>query len=333
MEKKIVINMGVDVGNSDTKTPITTTPSGYSESLSKPFGVKDVLLYQGKFYAPSERRFPYVKDKTTSERAFILTLFGIAKEIIVLCEKNGIKKEDYQQYIADIQVVNLCVGLPPAHMHMLRSKTIDYYREKFSDGIQFQYMDYEFNLKLGLLLVAPQDYAALLCVIGVKGDKSIPNTFKEYYAVDIGGATVDVVPIRSNRPIVEECISLEVGTILMYDKIQNIIEENYGVEVSQSNIEDVLRDEPTIIADEIITCIKQSAADWFNNIIEILNQRGVHFQTNPIVFVGGGAKLFKEAIASNKIIKKSEFFGDVNSNALGYKKYVTKKAAITEKAS
>ena len=44
----------------------------------------------------------------------------------------------------------------------------------------------------------------------------------------------------------------------------------------------------------------------------------------PIVFIGGGAKLFREEILTNKAIKKSEFIGNANSNALGYQKFIKK---------
>ena len=321
--------IGVDVGNYDTKTALSSTPSGYSKSEDKPFGVKECIFYNGMYYAPSERRFPYTKDKTKDERAFILSLFGIAKEIIEVCKRKddqNEKQDNYQDEISKIDVVNLCVGLPPAHMHMLKDKTISYYKEMFGDGIEFNYNQYTFKLKLNLLLVVPQDYAALSCVIGKKNDKTIPNVYKEYYAIDIGGATVDVVPIRNNVPIVDECISLELGVLLMYDKIQNQVEEKFGISISQNNIEDVLREEPTIIDDEVVDGVKEGAAGWFENIINILNQRGIPFRTSPVVFVGGGAKLFKTAIEKNTVIKKYEFFGNANANAIGYKKFVERMA-------
>lgn len=69
-------------------------------------------------------------------------------------------------------------GLPPAHMHMLKDKTISYYKEMFGDGIEFNYNQYTFKLKLNLLLVVPQDYAALSCVIGKRTTKLFQTCIK-----------------------------------------------------------------------------------------------------------------------------------------------------------
>ena len=316
--------VGVDIGNYDIKTPHTVTPSGYSVKECVPFGVDEYIKLGDKYYIPSEERFPYVKDKTQNERAFVFTLFGIAKEMFRTFDKSSIKgKDKIQKEINDYGTVNLGVGLPPAHMHMLKEKTVAYYKEMFEKYPTFEYKGFSFNLKLGLIGVVPQDFAALTCVIG-NGEKNIPNTFKEYYAADIGGATVDIVPIRNNAPLVEKCVSLELGVLLMYDKIQNYVEENYGISLSNTYIEDVLRNEPTIIDDDIVEAIKNIAAQWLENIIEVFSQRGISFQAMPIVFIGGGAKLFREEILNNKVIKKSEFIGNANSNALGYQKFIKK---------
>ena len=57
--------------------------SGLTESEVQPFG-KDVLKYRGKYYQLSDQRIPYHRDKSEDPRFFVLTLFGIAKEIEAL---------------------------------------------------------------------------------------------------------------------------------------------------------------------------------------------------------------------------------------------------------
>ena len=71
------INIGVDVGNFDTKSQNTVTPSGFVEYSDVPFGVKEYLELDGKFYAQTPKRFTYVKNKATNENMYILTLMRI----------------------------------------------------------------------------------------------------------------------------------------------------------------------------------------------------------------------------------------------------------------
>ena len=70
--------IAIDHGNKQIKTvhakPFT---SGLIQSDAPGFGT-DYLAYQGKFYALTDQRIPYRRDKTEDERFFILTLFAIA---------------------------------------------------------------------------------------------------------------------------------------------------------------------------------------------------------------------------------------------------------------
>lgn len=69
--------IAIDHGNKQIKTvhakPFT---SGLIQSDAPGFGT-DYLAYQGKFYALTDQRIPYRRDKTEDERFFILTLFAI----------------------------------------------------------------------------------------------------------------------------------------------------------------------------------------------------------------------------------------------------------------
>lgn len=79
MNEKIII--GVDNGNKQTKTATQIYTSGLSKSDTEPLMTKEWIKYQNQYYALSPQRNTYLKDKTTNEAAFILTLFAIATEI------------------------------------------------------------------------------------------------------------------------------------------------------------------------------------------------------------------------------------------------------------
>lgn len=62
------------------KTAEEVFTSGFVESDLKPV-LGEYLEYNGKFYSLTGERIPYMRDKTLDDRFFILTLFGIGKEL------------------------------------------------------------------------------------------------------------------------------------------------------------------------------------------------------------------------------------------------------------
>lgn len=66
--------IAIDHGNKQIKT-VHATPftSGLIQSDALGFGT-DYLAYQGKYYALTDQRIPYRRDKTEDERFFILTV-------------------------------------------------------------------------------------------------------------------------------------------------------------------------------------------------------------------------------------------------------------------
>ncbi len=318
--------IGVDVGNSDTKTPHKSTTSGYKKYAKVPYGAEEVLTYNNSVYVPTLTRFSYVKDKTADEKCFILTLIAIAKEIYSSIKVEGKTKEEVQDEISKYTDLYLGVGLPPAHMATLSENLVKYYEQNFSDKIDFNYEGYDFSLSLKKLGVYPQDYAAVLA-FNAKED-FITRKYKTYYAIDIGGYTVDVVPIHLNRPQVEGCKSLELGILKMYSHIASDMNRDFGINVEYDKIEDVLRGEATIFNEEEVAFINNAAQAWTDSIINHLREDGLEFNSNPVVFLGGGSKLLKKNIKNNKLIRLCDFISDPKANAKGYRKILLQEAQI-----
>ena len=74
------ITIPLDHGNRNMKTAEEVFTSGFVESDLKPV-LGEYLEYNGKFYSLTGERIPYMRDKTLDDRFFILTLFGIVKEL------------------------------------------------------------------------------------------------------------------------------------------------------------------------------------------------------------------------------------------------------------
>lgn len=94
----------IDHGNRNLKTENHVFTSGIIESDCRPV-LGEYMYYNGRYYALSDQRIPYMRDKSNDERFFILTLFGIAKEA---------EKQLLNQKEISLQV-GLPVGLPPKH--------------------------------------------------------------------------------------------------------------------------------------------------------------------------------------------------------------------------
>lgn len=347
-----ILNIGLDIGNSDVKTSLSTTPSGYSEYKRIPYGANEALIFNGINYVPDIERFPYARDKTVDEKCFILSLFGIAKEIVTLLSKKCDSAEEVQKKINNISHINLGVGLPPAHISNLRESLESYYKENFGEGISFSYMTedvrkkksndllmyggtYSFNLALNFVGVYPQDLAAALIAPSLQKKRDDETYFTNrysvsgYYAIDIGGFTVDVVPIINKRPRVSECVSLEYGVLRLCGEIEKIINREYDINLSDAQIQNVLMNEQTALPSQVIETIEDVAADWVTKIINQIRRGGLEFNATPVIFLGGGSVLLKNQIESNKMIKQCEhtFITTVNANACGFKAFVQSEAA------
>lgn len=313
-------NFGIDVGNSDTKSVHTTLPTGYKVCAALPYNAPDYLMIDNKYYVSDLVRFPFEKDKSTNERCFYLTLMSIAKEILFLIEKKGVTdKEEIQKEISKYERINLGVGLPPAHMSALKKALHDYYIDFFKNLSLFEYNGFTFKFTLENLRVYPQDYAAVVMHQSKKAD-FISKVFEDYYAVDFGGYTVDVVPVMNGAPIAHNSISLPLGILKMYEEIITTVERDFSLPLKQNLIEAVLKGKPTILPDNVVAFICAFARDWSNKIINELRQAGVEFEVYPVIFLGGGFLLLKTYILENKLIRKYDIIANPNTNACGYKR-------------
>jgi plasmid segregation protein ParM len=161
----------MDHGNRNIKTNNFTYTSGLEESdIRPPLG--EYLHYKGKFYTLTEKRIPYMRDKSIDERFFILTLFGIGMESEKqLCYRSG-----------DILRIELPVGLPPKHFGSLYAKFEEYFQR--DEVIKFAFRGKEYNVYIENAMAFPQDFAAAMTVYNdINDGKAI--------VIDLGGFTLD----------------------------------------------------------------------------------------------------------------------------------------------
>ena len=147
--QKIIVP--IDHGNRNMKTEHKIFTSGFLEGDCRP-ALGEYLQYDGRYYALTEQRIPYMRDKTLDDRFFILTLFAVAME----AEKQMLNAKDTL-----LQAV-LPVGLPPKHYGALYRKFEDYFKDR---GIQqFIYKGIPYRVEIVETAAFPQDYAAAMTV-------------------------------------------------------------------------------------------------------------------------------------------------------------------------
>ena len=76
-----MIIIGIDHGYYAIKTRQVSFPSGIIRYDYEPYTMQNVLQYQGKYYVCGTGRQTLVKNKTSNDNYYLLTLAAIAEEI------------------------------------------------------------------------------------------------------------------------------------------------------------------------------------------------------------------------------------------------------------
>lgn len=289
--------IAIDHGNYAIKTPHTAFLSGISEHKVQPPLAEEVVEYGGSYWTLSGKRLPYMRDKTRDSRFFVLTLFAIGREL----ERRG--------SLLPFEQIDLAVGLPPEHYGMLRDKFAQYFRRGV---VKFTYKEQPVHLDIRRVLVYPQAYAAVIPQSG-----QLLKTSR-VFIVDIGGFTTDVLLLRSGKPDLQFCRSLESGVITMDNAIIGKVNAQYDRMVDDELISDVLLGRETILPQEVKQAIQEAAKTHAKDILDQLRELGVDLRTNPAIFIGGGSSLFRPLLEGSPMVAKADFVEDPKANAIGY---------------
>lgn len=291
--------IAIDHGNKQMKTAHKTFSSGLCESDTRPPFGENVLFYKGKYYTLSEQRIPYMRDKTTDERFFILTLFAIAFELRFLrCPANE---------VTDVQ---LAVGLPPAHYGTQYQRFEKYFLER---GVTEYDLDGRtYRIRISGAMCFPQAYAAVMPVY-----PRIQQLSKAV-VVDIGGFTADYLLIKNGQADLSVCDSLENGVITLYNRIKSKVNADYDLLMDESDIDAVLQDRPYEYSEAIVRLIKDQAQLFIDDLFGKLRERMIDLRTGKAIFVGGGSILLCRQIEASGKVGSTIFVNEISANTKGY---------------
>lgn len=324
--------IAVDTGNRCIKVPdISPFTAGlFCSGTVPPTASSDTIYYNKKFYSLSEERGEYLRDKTTSEKYFILTLFAIAKRI--LAKQPG--QDAYEKEVI------LALGLPPSHCtQSMKMK----YKKYFSNGgqpIEFTYNDVYFRIHIAYpenpenhpedlkdptkcgVYVFTQGHAAAM--LRIKEILEYPQS----YVVDIGGYTTDIIRLnREKGPSggyrmktdASQCESLNMGVIHLFNEIKRRVSESVGDGLSETIIDAIMQGQYKLPDDEVMKIISEESVQYAKKIIDTLADKGISLRFAHPVFIGGGASvLHNQLVDACPNGEKATFIPQLTANAEGY---------------
>jgi len=273
--------------------------SGLRESdIRPPFG-DDILKYKGKYYTLSDQRIPYMRDKSTDDRFYILTLFAIAFEL-----------EDRGYRDPDVLPVSLLIGLPPAHYGAQYERFEKYFMRGDVDEFEFHGRKHEIYIREATAY--PQAFAAAMPVFGRI------NTFSKVTVIDIGGFTADYLLIKNGQADLSVCDTLENGVIILYNQIIGKINSEMDMLLEETDIDAILKDEPNEYGDDVKHIVFDAAQIFINDLFGKLRERMIDLRSGKTVFVGGGSILLRKQIEASGKVASPIFVDKISANAKGY---------------
>lgn len=290
--------IAIDHGNAEIKTVHDRFVSGYKSFVERPAMAADAIRYNDAYYALSGARLNYRFDKTINDDYYILTLFAIAKEMVLA----GVDKADIQ----------LAVGLPPRHHGKLKDRFAAYLvREK--RPVQFWYNDRTLDFSVTGCWVFPQAYGAM---ISMANDDPAIKAMQNYVLIDIGGYTVDVIIFRNRQIVMDKVYSLPHGIIKLLNMVSEELEANTGTAPDEAMIENVIAGRDNDLPSSEKSYIKKATAKYVDDMLTAIEyENGVNIHRAPAFFTGGGAILIKDFLPRDENMRVIE---DPLANVKGF---------------
>lgn len=292
--------IGIDHGYGMMKTANNMFTTGLTEYEKEPYTMQDVVKFNGKYYVCGSGRQTLIRDKTSDDSYYILTLAAIAKE---LCIRGVGTKAN----------VTLAVGLPLTSFGRDKDKFIKYLKRTMLQPVRFEFEGITYKVTIDDVKAYPQGYSAIADYIDkLKKEPSV-------IICDIGSWTVDVMRIDEGTPNAETCRSLELGIIRMIDKTLEEVRRNTGLSITAPQVEQILKNQQCSIDEKAKSIIINQGKAYVNKIFRTLTESGLDVAAVPIIFIGGGALFIKQNIGNNRVCSMS-VVEDIRANAIGYEK-------------
>ena len=292
--------IAIDHGNKQMKVSGGKVfTSGLHESDTRPPFGDDILKYKDKYYTLSEKRIPFMRDKSADDRFYILTLFAIAFEIESAdCHDDGLMR------------VQLIAGLPPAHY----GAQFERFEKYFKRGVveDFEFHNKTFRIFIDEVTTYPQAFAAAMPVYGYIS--ALPKVM----VIDIGGFTADYLLIRNGQPDLSACDTLEHGVIILYNQVTAKVNSELDILLDENDVDAILRGTTNDYSVDVRRTVNDTARVFISDLFGKLRERSVDLRSGKTVFVGGGSILLRKQIEESGKVASPMFVDKIFANAKGY---------------
>ncbi|MCL1821161.1 MAG: ParM/StbA family protein [Oscillospiraceae bacterium] len=292
--------IAIDHGNKQIKLPEGRVfTSGLRESDARPPFGEDILKYKGKYYTISDKRIPFLRDKSVDDRFYILSLFAAAYEI-----------EDSGRYEPGLITVHILCGLPPSHFGTQYERFEKYFKRGAVE--EFEFRDKKFKIYIKEATAFPQAFAAAMPVYG------LINSYPKVMVIDIGGFTADYLSIRNGQADLTVCDSLEHGVIILYNQITARVNSDLDLLLDESDIDAILKGEHNNFNSDVKRIVNETAQTFISDLFGKLRERAIDLRSGKTVFVGGGSILLRKQIEAFGKVASPIFVDKISANAKGY---------------
>ena len=294
--------VGIDHGYYAIKTKHVSFPSGIIEYDYEPYTMQNVLQYRGRYYVCGTGRQMLVKNKTSNDNYYLLTLAAIAEEIK---HRKAERKTE----------VILAVGLPLSSFGREKQGFREYLLRK-EQPVSFLYESEWYEIQIKDVKLFPQGYSAL--ALHPEYLKNEPSVL----LVDVGGWTVDLMRLDNGVPNAATCRSLELGVIRCMDEILEQIRRNTGLSVTETQVERILQGKPCSMPAEVVSLIERQGRLYIEKILSAITEAGFDLRAVPSIFMGGGTAIFQHRVSNQDRLCRPIYLTDVHANAAGYERIV-----------
>lgn len=291
--------VGIDHGYKNMKTHNCIFPTAITKLSARPDDLEDILEFNGVCYTISGRPVSSVenRDKSGSEEFYLLTLPALAKELTFRNKQAGLLKPFE---------VCLAVGLP----YKWYDSQKDGFRRKIMSNpeLKFSFEGKKYHIHLADTKVYMQGTSAL-----ITGNKECRDGYK--LVVDIGGETVNIIPMENGKVIREECRIISSATIALMNRIREGVETKFYETIRENEVIQIIRRGKKHTSDEIDQFIQDQLIEYCQDVERKLSGFGFNLKRSDLVYEGGGAAIFKN-FSERK--EKVFYITDLCANARGY---------------
>ncbi|MNT54763.1 hypothetical protein D3C72_1919470 [compost metagenome] len=115
---------------------------------------------------------------------------------------------------------------------------------------------------------------------------------------DIGSLNVNIQEFNNLVPVYEKMLTADLGVNILRSKVADKLSTQYGMTVTDADVEAIYRDKYLIIngekMEESKQIVDQLMANHVKDIFNYAPSRKVSFSNTEVIFVGGGSLLLKE---------------------------------------